>query len=35
MNNKYFPQLHKEFGTTQFYQEVLNTCSYLRDFKIK
>ncbi|MBC7934099.1 MAG: hypothetical protein H7Y86_01890 [Rhizobacter sp.] len=35
MNNKYFPQLKKEFGSTAFYKEIFNTCSYLRDFDIK
>ena len=33
MNNKYFPQLKKDFGTTKFYQEALNSCSYLRDYQ--
>lgn len=33
MNNKYFPQLKKEFETTKFYQDAFNTCSYLRDYK--
>lgn len=32
MVNKYFPQLIKEYGTTEFYKEVYNTCSYLKDF---
>lgn len=32
MNNKYFPQLVKEYGTTQFYKEAFSSCSYLRDF---
>jgi hypothetical protein len=32
MANKYFPQLIKEYGTTAFYKEVYNTCSYLKDF---
>ena len=31
-NNKYFPQLQKEYGTTVFYKEALSRCSYLRDF---
>lgn len=31
-NNRYFPQLSKEFGHTAFYQEALSSCSYLRDF---
>ena len=31
-NNKYFPQFVKEYGSTAFYKEALNTCSYLRDF---
>lgn len=30
--NKYFPQLVKEYGSTPFYKEVYNSCSYLRDF---
>ncbi len=32
MANKYFPQLIKEYGSTEFYKEVYNTCSYLKDF---
>jgi len=32
MNNKYFPQLMKEYGNTPFYKEARSTCSYLRDF---
>jgi hypothetical protein len=32
MNNKYFPQFVKEYGSTAFYKEVFNSCSYLRDF---
>jgi hypothetical protein len=32
MANKYFPQLIKEYGSTAFYKEVYNTCSYLKDF---
>ncbi|MEP6674985.1 MAG: hypothetical protein ABJA78_07515 [Ferruginibacter sp.] len=32
MNNKYFPQLIKEYKTTPFYKEAFNNCSYLRDF---
>ena len=35
MNNKYFPQLIKEYSTTKFYEEAYNSCSYLRDFEIK
>lgn len=31
-NNKYFPQFVKEYGTTAFYKEAFNSCSYLRDF---
>jgi hypothetical protein len=31
-NNKYFPQLVKDFGNTAFYKEARNTCSYLKDF---
>ena len=31
-NNKYFPQLVKEYGSTPFYKEAYNSCSYLRDF---
>lgn len=31
-NNKYFPQLIKEYGNTAFYKEAFNSCSYLRDF---
>jgi hypothetical protein len=31
-NNKYFPQLVKEYGNTPFYKEAYNSCSYLRDF---
>ena len=30
--NKYFPQLVKEYGSTTFYKEAFNSCSYLRDF---
>ncbi|MFT3979840.1 MAG: hypothetical protein QM687_05175 [Ferruginibacter sp.] len=33
MNNKYFPQFKKEYGSTKFYQEAFNTCSYLRDYQ--
>lgn len=33
MNNKYFPELKKNYGDTKFFQEAFNTCSYLRDFK--
>jgi len=32
MNNKYFPQLMKEYGNTAFYKEAWSSCSYLRDF---
>lgn len=35
MNNKYFPQLKKDYSATKFYQEAFNTCSYLRDFDFK
>jgi hypothetical protein len=35
MNNKYFPQLIKEYNTTKFYEEAYNSCSYLRDFEVK
>ncbi len=31
-NNRYFPQLVKEYGNTPFYKEALNSCSYLKDF---
>jgi hypothetical protein len=31
-NNKYFPKLVKEYGSTSFYREAFNSCSYLRDF---
>jgi len=31
-NNKFFPQLIKEYGGTAFYKEAYSTCSYLRDF---
>lgn len=31
-NNKYFPQLVKEYSGTAFYKEAFNSCSYLRDF---
>ncbi len=31
-NNKYFPQLIREYGTTPFYTQAFNSCSYLRDF---
>ena len=30
--NKYFPVLVRDYKGTEFYQEALNTCSYLRDF---
>ena len=32
MNNKYFPQFVKEYGSTVFYKEAFRSCSYLRDF---
>ncbi len=32
-NNRYFPQLIKEYSSTAFYQEARNSCSYLRDFE--
>jgi hypothetical protein len=32
MQNKYFPQLSREYGNTDFYKEAFTTCSYLRDF---
>lgn len=31
-NNKYFPQLTKQYSATAFYKEALSRCSYLRDF---
>ncbi len=31
-NNKYFPQLIKEYSSTPFYKEAYNSCSYLSDF---
>jgi hypothetical protein len=31
-NTDYFPLLAKEYGTTAFYKEAFNTCSYLKDF---
>lgn len=31
-NNRYFPQLVKEYGSTTFYEEAYSSCSYLRDF---
>lgn len=31
-NNKYFPQLVKEYGHTLFYKSAFSSCSYLRDF---
>jgi hypothetical protein len=34
-NNRYFPQLVNEYGTTKFYEEAYNSCSYLRDFVSK
>ncbi|MFM2326753.1 MAG: hypothetical protein RIR31_955 [Bacteroidota bacterium] len=30
--SQYFPQLVKEYGSTVFYKEAFNSCSYLRDF---
>ncbi len=30
--NRYFPRLLKDYGTTPFYKEAFNTCSFLRDF---
>jgi hypothetical protein len=33
MNNKYFPQLIKEYSNTEFYKEAYSRCSYLRDFE--
>jgi hypothetical protein len=32
MDNKYFPQLKKNYSTTAFYKEIYSTCSYLQDF---
>lgn len=32
MNNKYFPELVKNYSTTSFYKQAFSTCSYLRDF---
>jgi hypothetical protein len=34
-NNKYFPQLKKEYSNTKFYEEAFSSCSYLRDFDYK
>lgn len=31
-NNKYFPELVKEYSSTPFYKQAFSTCSYLRDF---
>ncbi len=31
-NNKYFPQLIKDYGHTNFYKEAFSSCSYLRNF---
>jgi hypothetical protein len=31
-NQAIFPVLAKEYGTTAFYKEAYNTCSYLKDF---
>jgi hypothetical protein len=33
MNNTYFPNFKKEYGSTKFYQQAFNTCSYLRDYQ--
>jgi hypothetical protein len=33
MNNKYFPQLIKEYSNTEFYKEAYDRCSYLSDFE--
>ncbi len=35
VNNKYFPQLQKEYSQTAFYKQAWNSCSYLRDFVAK
>jgi hypothetical protein len=32
MNNRYFPELQKEYGDTKFYKDALTRCSYLQDF---
>ncbi|MBS1510644.1 MAG: hypothetical protein JST86_07390 [Bacteroidetes bacterium] len=32
VNNNYFPQLIKDYGSTIFYKEAYKSCSYLRDF---
>ncbi len=34
-NNKYFSRFQKEYGTTSFYKQAVNTCSYLKDFITK
>ena len=34
-DGKYYPQLKREFGNTQFYKEALTRCSYLSDFAAK
>jgi hypothetical protein len=31
-SNKYFPQLQRDYGSTTFYKQAVNTCSYLKDF---
>lgn len=31
-NNKYFPELIKQYSKTSFYKEAFNSCSYLSDF---
>lgn len=31
-SNKYFPQLQRDYGSTAFYKQAVNTCSYLKDF---
>ena len=31
-DNKYFPQLIKDYSATPFYKQAYNSCSYLRDF---
>jgi hypothetical protein len=30
--NQYFPQLVKEYGSTPFFKEAMNSCSYLSDY---
>ncbi len=34
-NNRYFPELIKEYSKTPFYEEAFSTCSYLRDFEME